>query len=103
RREGKPVGGIVFRSREQDVAIVDLLGIADEGVLRELVREVVDVGRSRKADRVVIALSSAHRWIATFGKLGFSRRDSAPYFVYARPGALDAESPWSLTSGDRDL
>jgi predicted N-acetyltransferase YhbS len=103
RRDGKAVGGIVFRSREQDVAIVDLLGVADESVLRELVREVVDLARSRKAERVVVALSSAHRWIATFEKLGFSKRESSPYFIYPRAGALDAGSPWSLTSGDRDL
>jgi hypothetical protein len=103
RKDGTVVGGIVFRVRERDVAIVDLLGVAEEGVLRELVRRVVEVARFRKAERVVIGLSTKHRWVDAFGKMGFSRRDGAPYVVYARPGVLDPASPWFLMSGDRDL
>ncbi len=103
RKDGAGVGGIVFRARERDVAIVDLLGVSDEGVLRELVRRVVAIGRSRESERVVVGLSSKHRWIDAFERMRFSRREGAPYVVYARPVVLDPASTWFLTSGDRDL
>ncbi len=102
RKEGTPSGALVFRSREDDVTVLDLLGISEETVLRELVRSVVEIARSRKAEKVIAVLSEGHRWFEAFGRLGFSRRDGAPFVVYARAGLLDPQAAWSLTSGDRD-
>ena len=95
-------GFVVFCARPDTNAIVDAFGIQDESFLRELVLEVVDRARERSASKVTASVSSGHPWMETFEKLGFRRREGAPYFFYGKPGVVPVGVPWFLTSGDRD-
>lgn len=103
RREGVVAGGIVFRKQENKFAIVDLIGVRQEAVFRELVRRVVRIARSQEADRVVCSLTTDHPGTPVLAGLGFARRESAPVFAYTRRDALDPLLRWALTSGDRDV
>jgi hypothetical protein len=102
RRDGGEKGFLVFRSGDEDVDIWDAFAIEDPAMLRELVLEVIDIARSRDAVRVTVGISDRHPWMGAFEKLGFHRRDSVPFVVYARPGVLEPDTPWFLMSGDRD-
>jgi GNAT superfamily N-acetyltransferase len=102
-RGGACGGFAVFRAHPEHHAIVDAFGIREEAFLRELVLEVVDRARKASASSVTASVSSRHPWIGTFESLGFHRREGAPYFFYAKPGAVPEGAPWFLTSGDRDL
>jgi hypothetical protein len=102
RRGGREEGFFVFRSGDEDLHVWDAFAIGDTAVLRELVLEVIDVARSRSAVSVTVGLSDRHPWMGAFEKLGFHRRESVPFVVYARAGVLEPEIPWFLMSGDRD-
>lgn len=102
RRGRREEGVLVFRCGGEDVDIWDAFAIEDTAMLRELVLEVIEIARSRDAVSVTVGLSDRHPWMGTFENLGFHRRDSVPFVVYARPGVLDADTPWFLMTGDRD-
>ena len=102
RRGGREEGVLVFRYGERDVHIWDAFAIADTAVFRELVLEVIEIARSRDAVSVTAVLSDRHAWMGPLEKLGFHRRDSAPFFVYAGRGVLKPNTSWILMSGDRD-
>jgi hypothetical protein len=95
-------GFVVFRCGDDEVEIVDAFGISEEAFFRELALEVIDVARCRGATRVTASLSDRHPLVATLVNLGFSRRDSVPFLVYAKPEVLRPETKWFLMSGDRD-
>ena len=102
-RRAKTDGGfVVFRPGGEDLEILDAFGIAAEAFFRELVLEVIDIALSRGATRVTASLSDRHPLVAALVNLGFSRRDTAPFVVYAKPEVLAPETGWFLTSGDRD-
>ena len=101
-RGGGEGGFVVFRCGDEDVHIEDAFGVLDTALLRELVLEVIEIARSRDAVSVTVGLSGQHSWMGAFEKLGFHRRDTVPFFVYARPGVLKPGAPWFLMSGDRD-
>jgi hypothetical protein len=94
---------IVYRRNGDDVEIVDVFGVGNAAILRELILAVVDDARAKDATSVTVSLSSAHPWTAVFGKLGFRERDSAPFVVYAHANVMTDPAPWFLLSGDRDL
>jgi hypothetical protein len=102
RRGGEDAGFLVFRCGSEDLDIQDAFAIGDTAVFRELVLEVIEIARSRNAASVTAGISEGHPWMRELEKLGFHRRESAPFFVYARRGMLDPEAPWFLMSGDRD-
>jgi hypothetical protein len=91
-----------FRVDGADVAILDVFGARAQERVKDLVREVMEVARVRSAEKVTTTISDRHPWLKSFEEIGFRRRDSAPFVVYARPGAVDALRPWFLMSGDRD-
>jgi hypothetical protein len=97
----KPGGFIVFQPGAEDVEILDAFGISTEAIFRELVLEVIETARSRDASRVTVSLSDRHPLVPTLANLGFSRRDSVPFVVYAKP-EVALETGWFLMSGDRD-
>ena len=96
-------GSVVYRVSEDDVEIVDTFGAGDAKTLRELVLAVVDEAREIGATSVTTALSAEHPWMEVLGELGFRKRDSGPFVVYAREGVLTDPAPWFLYSGDRDM
>ena len=102
RRKGREHGFLVFRTGEEDVHIWDIFAIEDMAVFRELVLEVIDLARSRNAVSLTVGLSDRHPWMGAFEKLGFHRRESVPFVVYARSGVLEPDIPWFLMTGDRD-
>jgi hypothetical protein len=102
RRAGEEEGFLVFRCCDEDVDIWDAFAIEDTAIWRELVLEVIDIARSRDAISVTVGLSDRHPWMGAFENLGFHRRDSVPFVVYARAGVLEPNTPWFLMTGDRD-
>ena len=96
-------GSVVFQDLGDDVEIVDLFGAGGSNSLRELVLSVIEVARERDAMSVTMALSSDHPWVVELGKLGFQKRESRQFVVYAPAGVLAERTRWFLTSGDSDL
>lgn len=91
----------VFRVEGDNVAVAEICG--NESFLAGLVTELVAVARSRSASSISIAIADEHPWLPIFEKLGFHRREGAPFVVYARAGVLTGRVPWCLMHGDRDL
>lgn len=92
---------LFWRDDGDDVTIVD--GFGDEIALESLLVEVIERARATSATSMSVAISTEHPWVSTFEKIGFHRRESSPYIVYARSGVLDDSTPWFLMNGDRDL
>jgi hypothetical protein len=93
---------LVFRRSSDQIGIVDLFGTDDAAILRELLLEVVEIGRAESMESVVCSISEQHPWVPILEGLGFRVRDGVPFVVYARPGVLEEGTPWFLMSGDRD-
>jgi hypothetical protein len=93
---------VVFRRSSDQIGIVDLFGTDDAAILRELVLEVIEIGRAESSESIVCSISEQHPWVPILEELGFRARDGVPFVVYARPGVLEEGTPWFLMSGDRD-
>lgn len=93
---------LVFRRSSDQIGIVDLFGTDDAAILRELVLEVIEIGRAESMESVVCSISEQHPWVPILEELGFRVRDGVPFVVYARPGVLEEGTAWFLMSGDRD-
>jgi hypothetical protein len=102
-RRGETHGGfLAFQSRGGDIEILDAFGIADEAFFRELVLEVVNLALAEDQSSVTAGVSDRHPLAAQFERLGFSRRDSVPFVVYADSASDETGRPWFLMGGDRD-
>ena len=100
---GDNKGAIVFTYSGDDVGVMDVLGASDERVFRELVLGVIERARADGAAAVGTTVSARHPWLERFVTLGFSKRDTVPFIVYARADISNEPTPWFLMSGDRDL
>jgi hypothetical protein len=93
---------VAFRAEGAHLAILDVFGPRAGSLLKKLVSEVVAIARSQSVESVVAGISDQHPWRAGLEEIGFRRRESAPFVVYARRGAIEPKRPWFLMSGDRD-
>jgi hypothetical protein len=106
RRSGDLQGYAVIAHDRKECLVADLFGIDDPGVIKRLVKEVVNLGHVRGAHTLSIPVLESHPWIELFRGLGFRDRESKPMFVYSPNKDSVTKSlgnkRWFIMHGDRD-
>jgi len=98
---------VVYVDTGESGQIVDVFGVEDFSVLRQLILAAVTRFRERGKVAVSVQLLASHYWVALFESLGFYVRESFPLLaVGAVTDCRSNQSPkparWFLTYGDID-
>jgi GNAT superfamily N-acetyltransferase len=107
RRNNALMAYVVFVDTGEYGQIVDLFGVEDPQILRDLVSAVVFRFRERGRLGINIQLLESHQWVELLRCLGFHVRESLPLVALdsasnCRSAAPAPMSKWFLTYGDID-
>jgi GNAT superfamily N-acetyltransferase len=106
RRNETLVAYVIFADMGDYGQIVDLYGINQADVLRDLVAGVLSILRERGTPTVNAPLLASHPWVGIFENLGFRVRESHPIIVYDSSARRTSEAEdrrgWHLMYGDLD-
>jgi hypothetical protein len=106
RQEGKLLAYVVYTLDNEDAEITDLFGVAEPGILAQLIAGVVTRLRQEEVVTLSAPILASHPWVAIFEKLGFRKRESCPVITYSPlgpegEGRVHGQS-WFLMQGDRE-
>jgi len=107
RRKRVLAAYLIFAHAGEDARIVDLRGIDDTELLRNLVSQAVATLRERGVMTVSVSILAWHSYVKLFENLGFRRRESCPVVLYPTviPSAgtgMGRADRWFLMDGDRE-
>jgi hypothetical protein len=107
RRKKVLAAYLIFAHAGEDARIVDLRGMDDTDLLRNLVSQAVETFRKRGVMTVSVSVLAGHPYVKLFENLGFHRRESCPIVLYPTatpsPGTgANHSDRWFLMDGDRE-
>jgi GNAT superfamily N-acetyltransferase len=107
RRKKVLAAYLIFAHTGEDARIVDLRGMDDTELLRNLVLQAVEILRRRGVMTVSVSILAWHSYVKLFENLGFRRRESCPVVLFptvsASPGTGTSHADrWFLMDGDRE-
>jgi GNAT superfamily N-acetyltransferase len=107
RRKNVLAAYLIFAHTGEDARIVDLRGVDDTDLLRNLVSQAVETLRKRGVMTVSVSVLAGHPYVKLFEKLGFRGRESCPVVLYPTatpsPGTgANHSDRWFLMDGDRE-
>jgi len=97
----------VISATNEEAVLLDLFGDSESGAVRDLLTALPETLRDEQISNLSFHSLDSNPWISSLLKMGFYRRESAPFVVHARPesplsGAITDNRDWFLTQGDRD-
>ena len=98
---------LIFAHAGEDARIVDLRGMQDPELVRNLVLQAVETLRKRGVMTVSVSILAWHSYVKLFENLGFRRRESCPVVLFptVRPSpgtGTNHADRWFLMDGDRE-
>ena len=107
RRKKALAAYLIFAHSGEDARIVDLRGMDDTELLRNLISQAVETLRKRGVMTVSVSILAWHSYVKLFENLGFRRRESCPVVLYPTvtpsPGTgMSRADRWFLMDGDRE-
>jgi hypothetical protein len=107
RRKNVLAAYLIFAHAGEDVRIVDLRGMDDTELLRNLLSQAVETLRKRGVMTVSVSVLSWHPYVKLFESLGFHKRESCPVVLFpaVRPSpgtGMNHADQWFLMDGDRE-
>jgi hypothetical protein len=108
RQRGELHAYVVFTHSDRGATLTDVVGLAESGVLEDLLAAVIATLREREVLTVSAPLLDS-RWLpAVLKRAGFYARESRPVVAYVRAGGpctdiVTAQENWFLSDGDRDM
>lgn len=98
---------LIFAHAGEDARIVDLRGMDDSELLRNLILHAVEILRKRGVMTVSVSVLAWHAYVKLFENLGFRRRESCSVVLYppvtpSSKSSVVHASQWFLMDGDRE-